>query len=55
MMENRENDSFSQKIPRTGQRKTVQGNEVLLQQLLAGVSGALEELSAVGLDHAGVG
>ena len=43
------------KNPCTGSEQAVQGGKVLLQQLLAGVSGTLEELSAVGLDHTGVG
>ena len=44
-----------QKIPAPAQNRRCRGGKVLLQQLLAGVSGTLEELSAVGLDHAGVG
>ena len=44
-----------QKNPCTALSGPAQGGKVLLQQLLAGVSGTLEELSAVGLDHAGVG
>ena len=43
------------KNPCTALSGPVQGGKVLLQQLLAGVGGTLEELSAVGLDHAGVG